>query len=124
MDEYPLIRDHRTLLQGRGVIGAEGCLGIRSSEGKSAPTQDDRKNKRKKDNMFDSDLPELASLDDFDPSPRNYFEIGSNYFEDTLWSSVFSPEARLVPSSYFDDIDFSIDRDENTVLKVLADSTS
>ena len=49
---------------------------------------------------------------------RNYFEIGSNYFEDTLWSSVFSPEARLVPSSYFDDIDFSIYRDENTVPKV------
>jgi len=72
MDEFPLIRDHRTLLQGRGVIGAEGCLGIRSSEGKSAPTQDDRKNKRKKDNMFDSDWPELVSLDDFDPSPRSY----------------------------------------------------
>ena len=70
MDEFPLIRDHRTLLQGRGVIGAEGCLGIRSSEGKSAPTQDDRKNKRKKDNMLDSDWPELVSLDDFDPSPR------------------------------------------------------
>ena len=51
MDELPLIRDHRTLLQGRGVIGAEGCLGIRSSEGKSAPTQDDRKNKRKKEHV-------------------------------------------------------------------------
>jgi hypothetical protein len=70
MDEFPLISDHSTLLQGHGVLGAEGCLGIRSSEGKSVPTQDDRKNKRKKDNMFDSDWPELASLDDFEPSPR------------------------------------------------------
>ncbi|PUZ77682.1 hypothetical protein GQ55_1G393000 [Panicum hallii var. hallii] len=120
MDEFPLISDHSTLLQGHGVLGAEGCLGIRSSEGKSVPTQDDRKNKRKKDNMFDSDWPELASLDDFEPSPRNFdptFEIGSSYFEDTLWSSNFSPEARLVPSSYFDGVDFSIARDENTVLK-------
>ncbi|RLN09131.1 uncharacterized protein C2845_PM11G25680 [Panicum miliaceum] len=122
MDEFPLISDHSRLLQGHGVLGAEGCLVIRSSEGKSVPTQDDgRKNKRKRDTMFDSDWPELVSLDDFEPScPRSFpptFEIGSNYFEDTLWSSIFSPEARLVPSSYFDDVDFSIDRNESTVLK-------
>ena len=70
MDEFPRISDHGTLLQGHGVLGAEGRLGIRSSEGKSAPTQDDRRNKRKKDNMLDSDWPELVSLDDFDPRPR------------------------------------------------------
>lgn len=121
MDEFPLISDHSMLLQGHGMFGAEGCLGIRSSsgvlssDGKTVPTQDDRKNKGK--DMFYSDWPELAG---FEPSPRNLdptFEIGSNYFEDALWSSIFSPEAKLVPSSYFDDIDFSSDRSGSTVVK-------
>jgi len=98
MDEYPLIRDHRTLLQGRGVIGAEGCLGIRSSEGKSAPTQDDRKNKRKKDNMFDSDWPELVSLDDFDPSPRSY--DAKDFLPGVASLSLITPRVRSRPPQY------------------------
>ncbi|CAO2047451.1 unnamed protein product [Urochloa humidicola] len=129
MDEFPLISDHSVLLQqGHGMFGAEGCLGIRaspgvlSSEGKAVPTttQDDHRKNKGKDTFY-SDWPELAGFDDFEPSLRKdfdpTFEIGSSYFEDALWSSIFSPGARLVPSSYFDDIDFSIDRNGNAVLK-------
>ncbi|WVZ73619.1 hypothetical protein U9M48_021905 [Paspalum notatum var. saurae] len=130
MDEFPLmINDHTALLQGHGMLGgAEGCLGIRSSsaavlpppQGKAVPTQDDR-NKNKGKDSFYSDWPELVLLDDFetglrtfDPSPR--FEIGSKYFEDTLWSPIYSAEAELVPGSYFDNISFSVDRNETTTL--------
>ncbi|CAL5019635.1 unnamed protein product [Urochloa decumbens] len=129
MDEFPVINDHGMLLQGQGMFGAEGCLGIRassgvlSSEGKAVPTTQDDRNKNKGKDMFYSDWPELVGFDDFEPSLRKdfdpTFEIGSNYFEDALWSSIFSPGARLVPSSYFDvdDIDFSSDRNDSAVLK-------
>ncbi|KAF8779849.1 hypothetical protein HU200_002115 [Digitaria exilis] len=121
MDDFPLISDHSLLLQGHAMFGAEGRLGILSpsgvlsSEGKTVPTQDGRKNKGKE--LFSCDWPELL---DFEPSLRNFdssFEIGSKYFDDTLWSSLFSPEVQHVPSSYFDDIDFSIDQNESIVLK-------
>ncbi|CAL4885425.1 unnamed protein product [Urochloa decumbens] len=117
MNEFPLISDHSTMLQGQGIRSSSGLL---SSEGKAVPTtQDERKNKGK--DMFYSDWPELVGFDDFETSLRKdfdpTFEIGSSYFEDALWSSIFSPGARLVPSSYFDDIDFSSDRNDSAVLK-------
>ncbi|CAN6246055.1 unnamed protein product [Urochloa humidicola] len=124
MDEFPLISDRSVpLQQSHGMFGAEGCLGIRGSSGvvSSVPTTQDDQRKNKGKDTFYSDWPELAGFVDFEPSLRKdfdpMFEIGSSYFEDALWSSIFSPGARLVPSSYFDDIDFSSDRNENSVLE-------
>lgn len=72
MDDFPLISDHSLLLQGHAMFGAEGRRlgilspsGVLSSEGKTVPTQDGRKNKGK--DMFSSDWPELL---DFEPSLR------------------------------------------------------
>ncbi|OEL22692.1 hypothetical protein BAE44_0016289 [Dichanthelium oligosanthes] len=92
MDEFPLISDHGMLLQGHSMFGAEGCLGIRSSSGVMSAEgntvpKQDHRKNKGKD-MFYSDWPELAGFDDLEPS-----------------------------LSYFDDIDFSIDRSESTVLK-------
>lgn len=126
MDDFSTISDHSMLLQGHGMFGAEGCLGIRSPSGvlstggKTVPAlQDGRSNKG--DDMFFSDWPELVGFDDLEASLRNFdptFEIGSNYFEDILWSSNCSPEAQLVRNSYSDDIDFSIYRNDSSTLKV------
>ncbi|OQU85396.1 hypothetical protein SORBI_3004G232100 [Sorghum bicolor] len=115
------------LLQGHDMFSAEGCLGIRSPPGVLStggkpvvPELQDAHNS-KGDDMFFSDWPELVAFDDLEASLRNFdptFEIGSNYFEDILWSSNCSPEAQLVRNSYSDDIDFSIDRNDSNTPKV------
>jgi hypothetical protein len=77
MDElFPLISDRSMLLQGHGMFGAEGCLGIRSSsgvissEGKAVvPAQDERRMNKGEDTFY-SDWPELASFNEFERSPR------------------------------------------------------
>ncbi|XP_062217835.1 uncharacterized protein LOC133918101 [Phragmites australis] len=137
MDEFSLISDHSVLLQGRGMFsaGTEAStfsadrylgLGNSSSGGYTVRTQDERKNKGK--DVFDCDWLELGGFDDFETNLRNFdptFEIGSNYFEDPhIWSSICSPEAQLVPSSYFDNIDFSIDRNESMADHILQSSVS
>ncbi|CAD6249440.1 unnamed protein product [Miscanthus lutarioriparius] len=125
MDDFSTISDHSMLFQGHGMFSAEGCLGARSSSGvlstggKTIPALQDERNKG--DDMFFSDWPELVGFDDLEASLRNFeptFEIGSNYFEDILWSSNCSPEAQLVRNSYSDDIDFSIVRNDSNTLKV------
>ncbi|CAD6242327.1 unnamed protein product [Miscanthus lutarioriparius] len=123
MDDFSMISDHSMLFQVHSMFSAEECLVTRSSSGVlstggktvPAPLQD------KGDDMFFSDWPELVGFDDLEESLRNFeptFEIGSNYFEDILWSSHCSPEAQLVRNGYSDDIDFSIDRNDSNTMKV------
>ncbi|TVT97857.1 hypothetical protein EJB05_56869, partial [Eragrostis curvula] len=104
MDGFPLTPDHNLLLQSRGMLdggtdasmfAADGFAGVR--------TKDQQKNKGK--DLFFCDLPELGDIDDFETNMRNFdptFEIGDIEFDDTLWSSVFSPDAQRVPSSSSD----------------------
>ncbi|XP_062220962.1 protein LNK1-like [Phragmites australis] len=133
MDEFPLISDHSVLFQGRGMFGAgfeasmfaaDGYAGIAnsSSESNAMRMQDERKNKGK--DLFFCDLPELGGFNDLETNLRNLdhtFDIGSNYFEDPLWSSICSPYAQLVPSSCFDNINLS---NESTTDPVLQSSVS
>lgn len=74
MDDFSTITDHSMLLQGHGMFGAEGCLGIRSPSGviptggKVVPTQGDGNNKG--DDMFFSDWPQLVDFNDLEASLR------------------------------------------------------
>ncbi|KAL6911510.1 hypothetical protein ACP4OV_000315 [Aristida adscensionis] len=110
-----------------GTLAADGCAGAANSstERNTAGAQDERKNKGK--DLFVADWPELG-LDDFVTDLRHFdpaFEIESTCFDDTLWSSISSSDAQLVPSSSrFDIIDLSAVGNESTADPVAQSSVS
>lgn len=108
-------------------IGISNVSDISSSEGNTMQTQDEHKNEEKY--LFYCDWPELGSLKDFETNLRRKFdapfEIGSNYFEVPLWSSICSPDARPVPSSgLFDNSNLSTVPNESTTNSILKSSVS
>uniref|UniRef100_A0A0D9VL61 Uncharacterized protein n=2 Tax=Leersia perrieri TaxID=77586 RepID=A0A0D9VL61_9ORYZ len=82
--------------------------------------QDEHQNKGK--DLLYCDWSELDSLDDFETILRSLestFEIGSNHFEDPLWSSVCLPDAELVPSSrLYDNSNLSTISNESTTKSI------
>ncbi|KAL6635148.1 hypothetical protein ACP70R_027819 [Stipagrostis hirtigluma subsp. patula] len=136
MDEFSLSTDHGVLLQGRGMFAtsteaskfaADGYGGIanRSSERNTAGAQDESKKKGKE--LLFREWPELGVFDDLRTDlslDRPTFEIGSNYLDGTLWSSICSPDAHLVPSSCFDNTDLPTVRNESTTDPVSQSSVS
>ncbi|KAF0933058.1 hypothetical protein E2562_013809 [Oryza meyeriana var. granulata] len=88
-----------------------------------ANTMQDEHHNKGKDLLY-CDWSELGNLDDFETNLRSFestFEIGSNRFEDPLWSSVCLPDAQLVPSScLFDNTNLSTVSNESTTKSILS----
>ncbi|XP_044952327.1 uncharacterized protein LOC123402468 [Hordeum vulgare subsp. vulgare] len=102
------------------LFSADGYAGIRngsgvticSPQGSDDPVraQDDRP-KNKENDLLLFDWPELDDLEDLQTDPRKLdsaFEMGSDYFDDSMCASICSPDVQLVPRSKFDNHRHSI----------------
>ncbi|KAE8787234.1 Peroxidase 1 [Hordeum vulgare] len=102
------------------LFSADGYAGIRngsgvticSPQGSDDPVraQDDRP-KNKESDLLLFDWPELDDLEDLQTDPRKLdsaFEMGSDYFDDSMCASICSPDVQLVPRSKFDNHRHSI----------------
>ncbi|TVU28552.1 hypothetical protein EJB05_20074 [Eragrostis curvula] len=126
MDWVSLITDHNLQLHSRGMFDGRADTSMFAADGYAGVRiKDEHKNKGK--DLFFCDLPELGGFDDFETNMRHFdptFEMGNNYFDDTLWSSICSPDAQLVPSSCFDSINVSGVRNQSTTDTVIQSSVS
>uniref|UniRef100_A0A0E0NL40 Uncharacterized protein n=1 Tax=Oryza rufipogon TaxID=4529 RepID=A0A0E0NL40_ORYRU len=101
-------------------VSVSNVSDVPSSEGNTM--QDEHRNKGK--DLLYCDWSELLNLDDLEADLRSFestFEIGSNHFEDPLWSSVCLPDAQLVPSScLLDNTNLSTVSNESTTKSILS----
>ncbi|XP_037449966.1 uncharacterized protein LOC119319619 isoform X1 [Triticum dicoccoides] len=96
------------------LFSPDGYAGIRNVSGvfcsqegghiDAVPAQDDQHKSRESDLLL-FDWPELDDLEDLDTDLRKLdsaFELGIDYFDHPMWSSICSPDVQLVPSSHSD----------------------